>query len=116
MITAVEQLSTKKIKIAELDERIITLIKDPEDLTEAIIEAGELEDSIVEKISKVNRFIELNKNTVEPQALINPTTQPSTEMGLLQSNPQVQPMRSATTLSLELVHCSTPHTKLYQPL
>ena len=101
LTTAVEQLSTKKIKIAELDERIITLIKDPEDLTEAIIEAGELEDSIVEKISKVNRFIELNKNTVEPQALINPTTHPSTEMGLLQSNPQVQPMSSATTLSLE---------------
>ena len=99
LTTAVEQLSTKKIKIAELDERIITLIKDPEDLTEAIIEAGELEDSIVEKISKVNRFIELNKNTVEPQALINPTTQSSTEVGLLQSNPQVHPMSSATTLT-----------------
>ena len=39
--------------------------------------------------------------TIEPQALINPTTQPSTEMGLIQSNPQVQPMSSATTLSLE---------------
>ncbi|XP_065893821.1 uncharacterized protein [Dysidea avara] len=101
LTTAVEQLSSKQTKIAELDERITTLIKEPEELTEAMIEAGELEDSIMDKIAKVKRFIELNKNSVKPHTLINPTTQPSTEMGPLLSNPHIQPMSSATTLSLE---------------
>ncbi|XP_065886666.1 uncharacterized protein [Dysidea avara] len=101
LTTAVEQLSSKQTKIAELDERITTLIKEPEELTEAMIEAGELEGSIMDKIAKVKRFIELNKNSVKPHTLINPTTQPSTEMGPLLSNPHIQPMSSATTLSLE---------------
>jgi len=68
---AVKHLNCKRTKITELYERIITLITDPDELTDTMINAGEFEDSIVENISKVNRFIELNKNTVKPQTLID---------------------------------------------
>jgi len=43
-----------------LDEKIVALITDPNELTDTMIDAGELEDSITDKIAKVLRFIELN--------------------------------------------------------
>ena len=99
LTTAVEQMNCKKNKITELDEQTIALITNPDELTDA----REFEDCVVENNAKVNWFIELNKNTLKPQALINPTTQPSTEMDPLQSNPQIRSISSAsaTMLSLE---------------
>ena len=99
LTTAVEQMNCKKNKITELDEQTIVLITNPDELTDA----REFEDCVVENNAKVNWFIELNKNTLKPQALINPTTQPSTEMDPLQSNPQIRSISSAsaTMLSLE---------------
>jgi len=46
--TTIDQLKAKKAKIAELDDRIADLIADAEKLTEAMIKAGELEDSITD--------------------------------------------------------------------
>jgi len=45
LTTAIEQLDGKKSKILELDAQITTLIMDPDDLTAAVIDSGELEDS-----------------------------------------------------------------------
>ena len=39
--TAIEQLHSKKTKITKLDVRIAAVITDPEELTEAMTEAGE---------------------------------------------------------------------------
>ena len=92
-------MNCKKNKITELDEQTIVLITNPDELTDA----REFEDCVVENNAKVNWFIELNKNTLKPQALINPITQPSTEIDPLQSNPQIRSISSAsaTMLSLE---------------
>ena len=73
--TTLDQLNGKKAKIAELDERIAALITDPDELTAAMIDAGELEDSITDKIAKVLRFIELQTQAKRPQS--NATSQPS---------------------------------------
>jgi len=51
--TNIDQFNGKKAKIAELDEKIAALITDPDDLTDTMIDAGELEDSITDKIAKV---------------------------------------------------------------
>lgn len=59
-----------------LDERIAALITNPDELTEVMIDAGESEDSITDKIAKVLRFIELQAQVEVPQS--NPSSQSNT--------------------------------------
>ena len=104
--TAIEQLNGKKAKITELDQRIATLITDPEELTEAITDAGELEDSITDKIAKVLRFIELQTqveapNPVSQASIISRPTVESTDLPRLLSSP-VQPTSINNTRALEI--------------
>ena len=80
------------------------MITDPEELTKAMTEAGELEDSIEDKIAMVLRFIELQTRGKGPQpslvshaSLISRATIVSTELPLLLSS-TVQP---TSTLALE---------------
>jgi len=65
--TNIDQLNSKKAKIAELDKKIVALITDPDELTDTMIDTGELEDSITDKIAKVLQFIELNTQVERPQ-------------------------------------------------
>ena len=51
--TAIEQLNRKKEKLSQIDQRVAELIESPEDLEEAIFEAEEMQDSILDKITKV---------------------------------------------------------------
>ena len=57
MRTTIDQLNAKKAKIVELDEKIAALTTDADGLTETMIEAGHLEDSITDQVAKVMRLI-----------------------------------------------------------
>ena len=98
--TAIEQLNGKKTKIVELHERIAALITDPNELTEAMIDAGDLEDSITDKIAKALRYIELQTEVELLQP--TPSSQPSavTEPPQLLSSP-VHPTSIVSTQALE---------------
>ena len=111
--TAIEQLNGKKTKIVELHERIAALITDPNELTEAMIDAGDLEDSITDKIAKALRYIEL-QTEVEllqptPSSQSNAISQPSavTEPPQLLSSP-VHPTSIVSTQALETSSDLTP--------
>ena len=56
--TAVEQLRKKKEIINQIDQQIAKLVQMPEELEEAVCEAEELQDSNLEKISKLMTYIE----------------------------------------------------------
>ena len=58
--TAIEQLNRKKEKLSQLDQRVAELIESPDDLEEAIFEAEEMQDSILDKITKVQTLIQLH--------------------------------------------------------
>ena len=111
--TAIEQLNGKKTKIVELHERIAALITDPNELTEAMIDAGDLEDSVTDKIAKALRYIEL-QTEVEllqptPSSQSNAISQPSavTEPPQLLSSP-AHPTSIVSTQVLETSSDLTP--------
>ena len=58
--TAIKQLNRKKEKLSQIDQRVAELIESPEDLEEAIFEAEEMQDSILDKITKVQTLIQLH--------------------------------------------------------
>ena len=106
--TTIDQVNNKKTKITELNERIAALIIDPDELTDAMIDAGDLEDSITDKIVKTLRFIELQTQVRVPQSYpssqSNTVSQPSavnTEPPRLLSSP-VQPTSLISTQGLEI--------------
>ncbi|XP_065891235.1 mucin-17-like [Dysidea avara] len=109
--TTINQLNDKKANIAEPDERIAALITDADKLTETMIEAGELEDSITDKITKVLRFIELQQTPVEiPQS--NPINK-STPMSLASADPQ---LLSSQVPPASIVSTQTPEISSDTPL
>ena len=59
LTTAIEQLNKKKETLSQIDRRVTELIESPEDLEEAIFDAEETQDTIVDKIAKIRTFIEL---------------------------------------------------------
>ena len=59
LTTAIEQLNKKKETLSQIDRRVTELIESPEDLKEAIFDAEETQDTIVDKIAKIRTFIEL---------------------------------------------------------
>ena len=112
--TTIEQLNGKKTKIVELHERIAALINDPNELTEAMIDAGDLEDSITDKIAKALRFIELQTQVEVPQptpsSQSNTVSHPSaaiTEPPHLLSS-SIQPTSIFSTQTLEISSDITP--------
>jgi len=56
---AIEQLTDKGDKLDKINEQIVTLIDDPHNLEEYIVESEELKDDIADKITHVQTFIEL---------------------------------------------------------
>ena len=58
LTTAVEQLNRKKETLSQIDTRISELIESPEDLEGTIFEAKETKNAILDKITKVQRFID----------------------------------------------------------
>ena len=70
----------------------MTLITDPTKLIKVIVDAGELEDSITDKVVKVQQFVELQMQMEGP--LPNPTSQLSTERS--QSKQTSQPSANVT--------------------
>ena len=118
MRTTIDQLNDKKTKIAELNERIAALIIDPDELTEAMIDAGDLEDSITDKIAKTLRFIELQTQVRVPQSYpssqSNTISQPSavnTEPPQLLISP-VQPTSVISTQAPEISSDPTPQNAI----
>ena len=80
-------------------------------LFKAMIEAGELEDSITDKIAKVLRFIELQQTPVEiPQS--NPINK-STPMSLASADPQ---LLSSQVPPASIVSTQTPEISSDTPL
>ena len=59
LTTAAEQLQRRKETISQLDAQIVELLTTPESLEETILEAEDTKDSILEKINRINKFIEL---------------------------------------------------------
>ena len=64
LTTAIEQIKKKGDKVAQMDERIATLLTEATELESATFDAEEFQDEIVDKIARATRYIELS--TVEP--------------------------------------------------
>ena len=64
LTTAIEQIKKKGDKVAQMDERIATLLTDATELETATFDAEEFQDEIVDKIARATRYIELS--TGEP--------------------------------------------------
>ena len=58
--TAIEQMWKKSDRIAQLDEKIVSLIDDADEFESAMYEAEEFQDDIVDKITTATRFMELS--------------------------------------------------------
>ena len=59
---AMDQLKSKGDKLNKIDEQIATLINDPHELEEYILEAEEIQENITDKMTKVQTFIELQRS------------------------------------------------------
>ena len=59
LIKAMEQLKSKGDKLNKIDEQITTLIDDPHELEEYVLETEEHQDNITDIIAKIQTFIEL---------------------------------------------------------
>ena len=59
LIKAMEQLKSKGDQLNKIDEQIATLIDDPHELEEYVLETEELQDNITDIIAKIQTFIEL---------------------------------------------------------
>ena len=75
LTTAMEQLNRKMERIAQIDEQILPLIDDPTELEQVVLDREEVRDNILDKIARVQRYIEL-KTTTQPRATTPPITQP----------------------------------------
>ena len=61
-----EQLEKKKAILKELDAKIITLIEQPDELEQEIIDSEDIQSNIIEKICQVRKFFDL-KQSIPPQ-------------------------------------------------
>ena len=61
-----EQLEKKKAILKELDAKIITLIEQPDDLEQEIIDSEDIQSNIIEKTCQVRKFFDL-KQAIPPQ-------------------------------------------------
>jgi len=57
--TAIEQIKKKGTKIAEMDERISTLIADAMELESNMYDAEQFQNDIIDQITRANRYMEL---------------------------------------------------------
>ena len=55
---AMEQLNRKMERIAQIDEKILTLIDDPTELEQVVLYEEEVRDNILDKIARVQKYIE----------------------------------------------------------
>ena len=115
--TTIDQLKAKKAKIAELDDRIADLIVDAEKLTEAMIEAGELEDSITDMSNRYKSTSTAKCIHVRPTDIVS-TQAPETSTDLadeitssiVRSKPisSIVSLSSVPTVSTAVPLISTP--------
>ena len=106
--TAIDQLNAKKVKTVELDEKIAALTTDADELTESMIEAGELEDSITDQIAKVLRFIELQSQVERCQ--LNPTSDSESISQLSETDSNPLQLLSSNTQPIAIVSTQPPIT------
>ena len=57
--TAIEQIKKKGDRVAQVDEKIATLLDDASELESVLYDAEEFQDDIVDKITRATRYIEL---------------------------------------------------------
>ena len=109
LIKAMEQLKSKGDKLNKIDEQIATLIDDPHELEEYVLETEELQDDITDKIAKIQTFIELQrpKSKESSSHLAN---QPPVSLHEVSMNPPQ--LVTATTLSNSLPQVSTSSLQL----
>ena len=89
---AMEQLQDKCDKLNKIDEHIITLIDEPQGLEDYIMESEDLKDDIADKLTRVQTFIDIQK---QPKNTSQPTNQPQVS----QSVDSTSPPQSVTTVS-----------------
>ncbi|CAB4043144.1 Hypothetical predicted protein, partial [Paramuricea clavata] len=87
----IEQLARKRTVLNELNEKLLTVVKDPDELEQEIMEAEDIECEINEKSAQISAFV-LSCNTVKnpvisqvnaPQVI----TSPQQEVNPLQTPP-----------------------------
>ncbi|XP_065911263.1 uncharacterized protein [Dysidea avara] len=107
LTTAVEQIKKKGEKIAQVDEKIATLIEDATELEVAILDAEEFQDDIIDKITRAQRYIELTTAKKSQRSPSPPNTTP-------QSNPSNSQLESATAQQedIHLTQSSTVESEL----
>ena len=70
--SAINQLSKKMEKILAIDEQLLETFDNATELESAILDAEELQDDIVDKIARTQRYIEL-KSTKQPASIPHTT-------------------------------------------
>ena len=117
LITASEQLQRKKETISQLDAQIVDLVTSPKSLQEAILEAEETKDSILEKINQISKFVEL-QSTASTMAttmshVTTPVTSPRSETTSTGTETLPHAMTSSATISTHSpdVTTTTDHSR-----
>ena len=114
--TAIEQLNRKKEKLSQVDQRAAELIESPEDLEEAIFDAEEMQDLILDKIAKVQTFIELhNRRQTKTSSIPTLATNVSDNETPLQ-NVNTQQSQSTSPTQIETSSPSIMETRQYLQL
>ena len=108
---AMDQLKSKGDKLNKIDEQIATLINDPHELEEYILEAEEIQENITDKMTKVQTFIELQRSIpqesshladqppMSPPQLVTVTTLPNSLPQVSTSLPQLDSAPTSSTFA-----------------
>ena len=64
--SAVDQLTKKMDKITNIDQQLVAMYNDATELESAVMEAEGLHDDILDKIARVQRYIELKQTDTTP--------------------------------------------------
>ena len=92
LTATIEQIKKKGERITQMDEKIATLISNASELETAVFDAEEIQDEIVDKVTRAGRFIEL-KTMKQPERVPTP---PVNRSDLLQPGGANQPMLNVT--------------------
>ena len=101
-----EQLQSKGDNLNKIDEQITTLIDDPHELEDYILDTKELQDGITDKLTRIQTFIELQRAKSQ-ESSSHLTNQPSVSQHEVSTSPPQLVTTATLSNSLPLVSASS---------
>ena len=77
VLSYLDQLQWKAETIGSLDSKIVAEIENTDDLEQDVFEAEKIKDTIIEKTTRLKRYLELNKPSSETSAVARSISTPS---------------------------------------